>query len=284
MSARSIVKSRGGVWLGNYGLIKCPVHDDHKPSLKIKDDKNKRDGIDLVCFAGCSWQSVKSELQRQGLLDGRERRNNGQKTVYPKPKTQVSDRKPKLSADDANQQHRIEYALGLWDQSVPLPNTLGWRYFTERRGLHIGTLDLDHCLKWHEGISAVIALMTDPISNKPTGIHRTFLNPDGTKRERKMLGKTGVIHLSCNEDVHQGLGLSEGIEDGLAVLLSGWAPVWAASCAGAIKTFPVLSGIESLTIFSDYDPVGMSAAVTCCDRWETAGRQVAIQEPQQEQS
>ena len=42
---------------------------------------------------------------------------------------------------------------------------------------------------------AVIALMTDPISNEPIGIHRTFLNPDGTKAQRKMFGK-GWRHLS----------------------------------------------------------------------------------------
>ena len=132
--------------------------------------------------------------------------------------------------------------------------------------------------------SSVVALMTDPISNEPTGVHRTFLNPDGTKHERKMLGKAGVIRLTPNEEVTHGLGICEGIEDGLSVLLSGWSPVWAAASAGAISRFPVLPGIESLTIFADYEEVGINAAVTCCDRWEAAGRQVAIQEPQLEQS
>jgi hypothetical protein len=31
----------------------------------------------------------------------------------------------------------------------------------------------------------------------------------------------------------------------LAILLSGWSPVWAASCAGSIKNFPVLSGVAA---------------------------------------
>jgi hypothetical protein len=42
------------------------------------------------------------------------------------------------------------------------------------------------CLRFHRGINAVIGLVTDPITNEPIGVHRTFLN--GTKRERKMLG------------------------------------------------------------------------------------------------
>jgi putative DNA primase/helicase len=45
MSARAIVKSLGGMWCGSYGLARCPSHDDRKPSLKIRDDKSKHDGI-----------------------------------------------------------------------------------------------------------------------------------------------------------------------------------------------------------------------------------------------
>jgi hypothetical protein len=227
MTARAIVKSLGGIWHGDYGTCLCPSHADKKPSLKVRDDKSKRDGVDLHCFSGCSWQEVKSELQRRGLLDGQcpefrtPPRPSAKKRVALRSATLADERR----ISDADEQHRIAYALKLWEQSVPLIDTLGWRYFTERRGLHIGLLDdLSHALRWHEGISAVVALMTDPVSNEPIGVHRTFLNPDGTKRERKMLGKTGVIRLSRNEDVHEGLGLTEGIEDGLAVLLSGWAP------------------------------------------------------------
>ncbi len=84
--------------------------------------------------------------------------------------------------------------------------------------------------------------MTDPLTGEPTGVHRTFHPKDATKIERKMLGRQGVIRLSPDEEVTLGLGITEGIEDGLAVLLSGWAPVWASSSAGAIERFPVLGG------------------------------------------
>ena len=263
---------------GHYGLCRCPAHDDRNPSLKIKDDPTNRDGINLVCFAGCDWRDVKAALRQQGLIvDGHDTQTNVSGRKLLSVTKMVSDRKS-LSSDD-DEKRRAEYALKLWAQSVPLPNTLGWRYFTERRELHIGTLDdLSHALRWHDDDAAVIALMTDPISNEPIGIHRTFLNPDGTKRERKMLGKAGVIRLSPDENVTGGLGITEGVEDGLSVLLSGWAPVWAASSAGAISRLPVLSGVECLTIFADCEQVGMNAAIACADRWEAAGRDVAIQE------
>jgi hypothetical protein len=230
----------------------------------VGDDPRKFDGIDLHCFGGCSWQDIKAELNRQGLLDGRGQHDG----VAPR---HLVDRE----SNDVGE--RIECALKIWEASVPLADTLSWRYFTERRELHIGLLDdLDYCLRWHDGERAVIALMTDPVTNEPTGIHRTFLNSDATKRERKMLGKQGAIRLSPDEEVTQGLGICEGIEDGLSILLSGWAPIWAATSAGAIQNFPVPSGIEVLTIFHDNDTTGMSAAIACADRWVSAGREARL--------
>ena len=75
-----------------------------------------------------------------------------------------------------------------------------------------------------------------------------------------MLGQQGVVRLSPDEDVLEGLGIVEGIEDSLAILLSGWGPVWAATSAAAIECLPVLPGIEALTIFRDRDDVGKRAA------------------------
>jgi hypothetical protein len=109
----------------------------------------------------------------------------------------------------------------------------------------------------------------------PCGIHRTFLNADGSKRERKMLGRQGVVRLTPDEDVTHGLGICEGVEDGLAVLAD-WAPVWAATSAGAIERFPVLPGIEFLTIFADNDGPGLRAAQACAERWRGQEVRIAI--------
>src|SRR5262245_43960118 len=121
--------------------------------------------------------------------------------------------------------------------------------------------------------------MTDAVSGESIGIHRTFLAADGSKLERKMLGRQGVVCLSPHSTVTMGLGITEGVEDGMAVLLSGWTPVWVATSSGAIGRFPVLAGVEALTIFADADGPGIREAEKCADRWRSAGRDVCIAAP-----
>jgi putative DNA primase/helicase len=168
------------------------------------------------------------------------------------------------------------YAVGLWRNATPLPGTLGEQYFIKQRKLDVRQFDLHHCLRWNENARTIIALMQHPMTDTPCGIHRTFLNEDGSKRERKMLGKQGVEKLTADEDVTLGIGITEGVEDGLAVLLSGWAPIWAATSAGSLAKFPIFHGIESLTIFADADSTGLEAAQVCVGRWLVAGREARI--------
>ena len=95
-----------------------------------------------------------------------------------------------------------------------------------------------------------------------------------------MFGSAGVVMLSPSEEVTYGLGIAEGMENGVAIItIAGWRPVWAAMSAGAIRHFPILSGIESLTIFADPEDVGMNAARACGERYADAGRDVTILSP-----
>jgi len=136
-------------------------------------------------------------------------------------------RAPTVAANDA--EGRIESALRIWGETVPLTGTLAERYFLEHRTLDVRLLDLDHALRWHCAKRAVVALMTDPVTGGPIGVHRTYLDPEGAKIERKMLGRRGVIRLSPDDAVTMGLGIAEGVEDGIAILLLGRSPVWVAT-------------------------------------------------------
>jgi len=184
----------------------------------------------------------------------------------------------RLKDDDV--ERRIKTALDIWGQTVPLPGTPGERYFNKHRRIDIERLrDLSKVLRWNHHIRAVVGLMTNPITGEPCGVHRTFLGEDDNKHSRKMLGRQGIIRLSADDEVMLGLGIVEGVEDGLTVLLLGWAPVWVATSAGAIARFPVLAGVEALTVFADRDKSGMRAADVCAARWRDAGREANVLPP-----
>lgn len=137
-----------------------------------------------------------------------------------------------------------------------------------------------------ERLPAMVAIMRNPVTNEITGIHRTFLKPDGSGKvehgiAKMMLGVAGIVKLIDDAEVALGLGLAEGIETALSVMTAGWRPVWACLSAGGIARFPVLDGIESLTIFADRDEgaAGQNAARACAARWTTAGREATVLVP-----
>ena len=79
--------------------------------------------------------------------------------------------------------------------------------------------------------------------------------------------------LSLDEDVLLGLHLAEGLETALAVMAAGFRPCWSTGSSGLMGNFPVLSGIEALTIFADNDASGTGerAAREVAARWRQAG-------------
>ena len=124
----------------------------------------------------------------------------------------------------------------------------------------------------------MVALYREIKTNEPKAIHRTALTPDGEKIDRKALGpKAGcAIKLTPDEDVADGLTISEGIETALAGVALNFCPTWALGDAGAVAKFPVLSGIECLTILVDNDAsgTGQASALECSGRWTGMGREV----------
>ena len=77
------------------------------------------------------------------------------------------------------------------------------------------------------------------------------------------------------------LHIGEGVETCMAARQLGLKPTWALGSAGAIGAFPVLSGIECLTIFEENDESGTSAREVekCAARWFDAGKEILINCP-----
>ncbi len=182
----------------------------------------------------------------------------------------------------------------VWREGQPAAGSPVERYLASR-GL---VLPPDAPLRYHpacprqgERLPAMVALMRGAVTGEPCGVHRTYLRPDGGGKAdvapaKMMLGAAGIIRL-CGE-VTGGLGIAEGIETSLAIIQrTGWSPIWATGSAGAIAKFPVLAGVEALTIWADHDPInpqtgkrpGLEAAGECAARWFAAGREATVQQP-----
>ncbi|MGG5886119.1 DUF7146 domain-containing protein [Falsiroseomonas sp. HC035] len=192
---------------------------------------------------------------------------------------------------DARKRWSLKTAQALWHEAGDATDTPIEAYLGTR-GL---TLPHDAPLRFHPRAwranrngpagPAMVAQMTVPETSEPCGVHVTYLRPDGLGKadgedQKVMLGHVGVIRLVPDEDVTHGLGLAEGIETALAVMQQGgWRPVWAATSAGAVRRFPVLLGIETLTLFADTDGPGLAAARECGQRWAAAGRDARLLAP-----
>ena len=186
----------------------------------------------------------------------------------------------------AGQKGRIATALGIWRRSVSPRGTVVER-FLGSRGLELQG-DVAHALRFHGGLhfegrttGGMVALMRDVVTDEACGIHRTFLDRDGRKLGRRMLGraKGAAIKLDADEDVALGLHVGEGIETCLAARQLGYRPVWAVASAGAVAAFPVLASLGAITVFAENDEASNSAAEVCGARYETAGREAWICEP-----
>jgi hypothetical protein len=221
---------------------------------------------------------VLAELRRRGLL-GSERSD---------PIARVHSPCARLPKEDKRQ--RIAWARTIWSEAREARGTIADAYLRSR-GL---ILPADAwCIRYHpqcargsERMPAIVAEMRSATTDEFLGVHRTFIKPDGSGKaevepQRMALGSVAgaVVKVSSDEDVSLGLGICEGIEDALAIIGGGWRPVWSCMSAGGISTFPVLGGVEALTVFADADRPGLLAAQRAVERWQEAGRQARIVVP-----
>jgi hypothetical protein len=201
---------------------------------------------------------------------------------------------PPPAQRDASPPATLDLARRLWREAVAAdaPGSLVRPYLAARGlALEPGAPLRFHpdCPRGGERWPAMMALMSDPVTGEPCGVHRTFLARDGSGKApiggkgepaKMMAGAAGVVRLVPDEGVTIGLGLAEGIETALSVMQGyGWRPVWAATSAGMIRTFPTLAGIDALTIFADADGAGRDAAMHCANRWAADLREARICAP-----
>lgn len=194
----------------------------------------------------------------------------------PAPQARLKPPEPKSKDDSDNR----EKALALWregdDPRVPVVE----RYLNNR------ALELDgdiagEVLRWHPRIGAMLALFRNILAGEPQAVSRTFLDREGKKLGRKFLGPVwgAAVMLDPFDEVPMGLHIGEGVETCMAARQLGLRPCWALGSAPAIAAFPVLGGVECLTLLRENDDASERACEACAARWHAAGREVFINQP-----
>jgi hypothetical protein len=168
--------------------------------------------------------------------------------------------------------------------------TLAERYLKESRGLDLPADLCGRVVRFHalcpwekERRPCMVVAFCSIADDTLVAIQRTLLSDDGKKLDRKTLGPCGgaAIKITADEDIEQGLHVGEGFETCLTAHALGLRPVWALGSASAIGDFPVLGGIDALTILAETDKKGSNAkaAIDCAARWTAANREVLLVTP-----
>jgi hypothetical protein len=190
----------------------------------------------------------------------------------------------RIDADD--DAARTKTALTWWREAGPIGNTVAELYLWQRHiRLPLGMSG--RVLRYHPACPfgpeithpCLLSLFRNIRTDMPQAVMRTALGPGGARIDRKAFGPIGdaAIKLTADEDVTYGLTIGEGLETTLRAMLDHWyAPAWALGSAQAIAKFPVLAGIECLTILVDNDESGTGRIVAseCTERWRRAGQNV----------
>jgi putative DNA primase/helicase len=266
--AENLTARLGGRWHGAYGTSRCTAHDDHEPSLSIRDGERS---VLVKCHAGCSPQAVMRALRRDRRWpDAREQ--------------QHGEAKPKRHSADTRR-----YLLSIWHECLPISTTPAERYLRDRaiRG------ELPPSLRYHPGLKhtdtglllpAMVAAVQAP-DRSITGIHRTYLRADGAGKAkvpspRKMLGivRGGTVRLAV---AGPDLALGEGIETCLSFMQMTGIPTWAAMTTSGMRCaiLPPAPLAETVFLIIDLDPAGEAAARSAAARFSGEGRKVKLCRP-----
>jgi len=150
---------------------------------------------------------------------------------------------------------------------------------------------------------ALLGLVTDIESGEPISLHQTWITASGEAnlgehKPRKLLWNhrsDGVVRLWPDAETTMGLVLGKSIETCLVAARARLGPVWSTISACNLASFPVLPGLEGLTILVDHDKpdkygrrAGLLAAIELRDRYALAGldpeRDIQVVCPNQEDS
>ncbi len=262
MNAQEIVKALHGRWSGSAGIARCPAHDDHEPSLSVRDGDDGR--LLTHCFSGCSAEAVWAALVNRGIAGVEKTRLTVRQVSR---RREVSDHQP--------------HALDIWRSTRPCAGSPVEQYLRSR-GITIPT---PMTVRYHpallhrdigQHLPAMVAAVCNVTSNI-TGIQRIFLTMDGRKapltRPKMALGtlRGGAVRLAPTTNR---VWLTEGVEDGLALMQMMGEPAWAVLGTSGFKSVKVPDSIKQVILAPDGDDAGQAVLEDAARRLAGQGREV----------
>jgi hypothetical protein len=205
--------------------------------------------------------------------------------VLARIKAEAAERERSDAAD------RLGKGRWIWSKHQPIAGTIVEKYLRKARGY--GGAQLPATLGFlparGEHGPAMVAAFGIPSEPEPgelhlefgtvRGIHVTRLRPDGsgkagTTSDKIMVGivrGTPIVLAPAND--LGGLGITEGIEDGLSVLEATGLGVWVAGSAGFMPALAehIPAYVESVTIYSHNDEAGQAGARTLAQALQARG-------------
>lgn len=282
-AALALARALGGEIAGRQVLAPGPGHSRKDRSLSVRLEPGAPDGFLCHSHCGDDFAACRDHVKRAlGIARDAWRT---ERPLGPRQARSCVAGRPR-SLDDNG-----PAALKLWTASAE-PCLLMARYLASR-GLVLEDDVAGSILRWGDDVDtliklfgpiakgpslgAMVALFRDIATDEPRAIGCTFLDREARKIDRRFLGPVGgaAIKLDADELVSHGLHVGEGVETCLAARQGfNFKPCWALGSKGAIGAFPVLSGIECLTILAE--PDAEKEVEACAARWHAAGREVLI--------
>ena len=279
LDLREIARRLGGEITAGKVIAPAPGHSPRDRSLWVIPSWQAPDGFRVHCFSPKDdWRAARDYVRgRLGL---------------PKddPFVRRSDQRANLPLENSHPAARIARAAAIWNQAGDAHGTVVEVYLRSR-GIDLppgaDALRYHARTPWRDDdgnvvfVPCMIAAMRAIDGDAVTGIHRTRLTAEGVKVGRRMLGVAAgaAVKIDADDAVTMGLAIGEGTETCLTGRQLGFRPCWAVGSAGAIAVFPVLPGVECLTLLAENDPTNAKAVETCARRWHAAAREVTIVEP-----
>jgi hypothetical protein len=286
LDIRSLARALSGDVSGrNHLLAPGPGHSRQDRSLSVKLDPAAPDGFLVKSFAGDDPIACRDHVRAAAGLPAWAP-SSGDRASMPRPIIVATKPSEDEERKAAWLQSRV---LAMWDEGRNPRSTIVQTYL-EGRVLALPDEVAGTVLRFHPAcpwkdengqlirVPAMIAAMRCIHTDRLKAVHRTRLTHDGQKVDRRMLGDAteAAIKLDADELVAGGLAIGEGIETVLAARQLGFKPAWAMGSVATMGTFPVLAGIEALTLLAEDDKKGANkkAVQACGTRWHEAGREV----------